>query len=83
VKAHGVVRDGLTKSEYEDAKADQYARLRESAPRGADSWATAFIESPEAREGDLMILGGWRSRTMVDRYTKGGLLREPLNRLGA
>lgn len=34
------------------------------------SWATAFIENEDAREGDLQELGGWKSRAMVDRYTK-------------
>lgn len=33
------------------------------------SWASAF-RSAGGSEGDLMVLGGWRSRQMLDRYGK-------------
>jgi integrase len=31
------------------------------------TWASAFREA-DGSEGDLMVLGGWRSRAMLDRY---------------
>lgn len=33
------------------------------------SWASAF-RAAGGSEGDLMVLGGWRSRSMLDRYGK-------------
>lgn len=33
------------------------------------TWASAF-RTAGGNEGDLMVLGGWRSRTMLDRYGK-------------
>jgi integrase/recombinase XerC len=33
------------------------------------SWAHAF-RAAGGSEGDLMLLGGWRSRAMLDRYGK-------------
>lgn len=33
------------------------------------TWASAFREAG-GEEGDLMVLGGWRSRAMLDRYGK-------------
>ncbi|MET7399177.1 tyrosine-type recombinase/integrase [Dactylosporangium sp. NPDC005572] len=33
------------------------------------TWASAF-RAAGGSEGDLMLLGGWRSRTMLDRYGK-------------
>jgi site-specific recombinase XerD len=47
------------------------------------SWASAF-RTAGGSEGDLMVLGGWRSRTMLDRYGKTaaeGRAREAYRRL--
>ncbi|HEV8423890.1 MAG TPA: tyrosine-type recombinase/integrase [Actinomycetes bacterium] len=33
------------------------------------TWAHAF-RAAGGNEGDLMLLGGWRSRAMLDRYGK-------------
>jgi integrase len=33
------------------------------------SWASAF-RAAGGSEGDLLVLGGWRSRAMLDRYGK-------------
>jgi integrase len=33
------------------------------------TWASAF-RSNGGSEGDLMVLGGWKSRSMLDRYGK-------------
>ena len=33
------------------------------------TWAHAFRDAG-GNEGDLMLLGGWRSRAMLDRYGK-------------
>lgn len=38
------------------------------------TWADAF-RSAGGSEGDLMVLGGWRSRAMLDRYGKAGAER--------
>jgi integrase/recombinase XerC len=35
------------------------------------SWADGF-RTAGGEEGDLMVLGGWESRTMLDRYGKAG-----------
>jgi site-specific recombinase XerD len=46
-------------------------------------WASAF-RSAGGSEGDLMVLGGWRSRMMLDRYGKvaaGQRAREAYQRL--
>jgi site-specific recombinase XerD len=47
------------------------------------TWASAFREA-EGSEGDLMVLGGWRSRQMLDRYGKSaaeGRARDSYRRL--
>lgn len=47
------------------------------------TWASEF-RSAGGSEGDLMLLGGWRSRTMLDRYGKAaaaGRAREAYQRL--
>lgn len=36
------------------------------------SFATAFMNNPDARESDLMELAGWKSPSMVRRYSKSG-----------
>ena len=36
------------------------------------SMATAYMNNPEARESDLKVVGGWRSDSIVRRYSKKG-----------
>ena len=43
------------------------AGIRDPHPmRSATPWAHAF-RAAGGNEGDLMLLGGWRSRAMLDR----------------
>ena len=34
--------------------------------------ATAFMDANPDGEATLMVVGGWKSRTMVERYSKKG-----------
>ena len=36
-----------------------------------DTWASEFRWA-DGSEGDLMVLGGWKSRQMLDRYGRSG-----------
>lgn len=42
------------------------------------TFATHFMDDPEAREGDLMTLAGWRSERMARRYTRQGQTRRAI-----